>query len=81
MGWGGGGGHQSLTQKYDPNFILLQNATVSSVEILVHFSAPFPLMGAWRWLVALFGIILGSKLAQWHVLLYSLLAPYFQYIS
>jgi hypothetical protein len=38
-------------------------------------------MGAWRWLVALFGIILGSKLAQWHILLYSLLAPYFQYIS
>jgi hypothetical protein len=36
---GGEGGHQSLTQKSDPNFILLQNATVSPVGIPVQFSA------------------------------------------
>jgi hypothetical protein len=41
IGWGEAGGHQSLTQKSDPNFILLQNATVSSVGVLVQFSTPF----------------------------------------
>ena len=72
-GWGGGsGGHQSLTQKSDPIFILLQNATVSSVGILVQFSAPFKWFSAIfppyeRWLVALFSIFQGFKSEQWHV--------------
>jgi hypothetical protein len=67
-----GGGHQSLTQKSDPIFILLQNATVSSVGILVQFSAPFKWFSAifppyGRWLVALFSIFQGFKSEQWHV--------------